>query len=454
MLEKTWIDERREHERGLAESVFSDQKSAMLTGSIITSDDFHDKFYGEVYSIGVILLSAGKFSVKSMRHYLRKNGFLKNEGELVEFISLKNSVSTECGWHANELSRIVCLEGIQKMLTKELLNAQQLKSDPEAIRSRVEASLAGLATRQEALWATVGKVAEAVYCRHKEHAESGSEMLGISTGIEKLDLYTGGYFHQQLWQIAARSFYGKTTAALNLVLSLVQRKHGVYFATYEMSNEELMERLLSSLKHIPLKNFTSGKLTNEHLNDVLVGVADLAEMPLLMDQHPPHSPAGLAARVKLAMQEVDIKFLVIDHIHQVDMPKGKTRSEFLSQLVREYKQLAKDLEITVIILNQLSAEAVKHDGNGPPHDPTNLHFSESKGVLAFLDVSLILHRRDESCKKLKIIISKNKKGALGVVYRKFDGEYQQIVPWMPEDEDEYNEKYEGKSKPTAYGRKR
>lgn len=433
MLEKTWVDERREHERGLAEAVFSDPASVLSASTIVSEDDFHDGFYAAVFAIGVILIGASKFSHQTMRHHLRKQGYLKNEGELAEFIALKNSITTEGFWHANQLSRIVCLEGIQKLLASELKAAQQLRSDPELIRSHVESALAGLATRQSALWQTAGSVAHTVYQRHKEHKENDGGMLGISTGIKELDVFTGGYFPQQLWQIAARSYYGKTAVALNLVLSLVQRKHGVYFASYEMSNEELMERVLSSLRSIKVLEFTAGKLTQESLDSALLGVADLDGLPLLMDEHPPHPVAGLAARVKLAMQETDIKFLVVDHIHQVDMPRGSKRSEFLPQLARDYKQLAKDLGITVIILNQLNAESQRAENGKVPGDPTNLHFSEGKGVLAFLDVSLLLHRKNESSEKLKVIISKNKKGSKAEFFQHFIGEYQQLAPW-PESE--------------------
>lgn len=439
MLDKVWIDDRKEHERAVAESVFSSPELLVRIGTLVSEDDFHNDFYAAIFSIGSILNNAGKLTIQSLRTHMRKRGFLASDSELIEFNEMKQSVSTQGEWHAAELARLSSLEKLQRLLSKELQIAQEITANPDDIKSRVEANIEAIVAKQTALWETAGELAHRVYRKHKAHLEDPSSgLMGLSTGIEKLDSFTGGYFPQQLWQIAARSYFGKTTVALGVVSRLVRPEKGppagVYFASYEMSNEELQERMFADLLGIPLTDFTQGTIKENQLNLLLQGVAEFESCPIVWDEHPPETVAALGARLKLAIEDHGIKVLVVDHIQQMPLPRGARRHEHLSQIARDFKKLAKDLKITVIMLNQLNAESQKEGKNGEVGEPTNLHFSEGKAVLESLDVSLLLHRKDENDEKMKVIISKNKKGAKASFYMRFLGQYQRIEAW-----DEYEQ---------------
>lgn len=430
MEKKNWLAQRREHEYGLAASVFVEPEKLVKLGTLVHDDAFHDRFYSAIFLTGVALYTAGQLTNGRLRGQLRSKGFLDVEGELREFRSLKDSIATQAEWHAHELSRMYALERMQVLLANLHIQCQELSCDPADLQQRLSAGMEAISVNETELWESAGQVSYRVYKRHQSHfQDSGSGPIGLSTGMRHLDKYTGGYFPQQLWQIAARSYFGKTTFVLDLVKRLIERPEpvGVYFASYEMSNEELQERMLASSLEIPLGNFTQGTLLESDLPRLLDHAADLDGVPLLMDESPPATVAALAARLKLARQDNDIRVLVVDHIQQIPLPRGVKRHEHLAQLARDFKSLAKDLKMTVIILNQLNAESQKKDGkHGPAPEPTNLHFSEGKAVIESLDVSLLLHRASESDSEMKVIISKNKKGPAASFFVEFDGAYQQV----------------------------
>ncbi|MCR9294645.1 MAG: DnaB-like helicase C-terminal domain-containing protein [bacterium] len=424
--EKTWIRQRREHEYGLAAAVFCEQDQLIQAETIVGADCFQDRFLAAIYRIGCRLSVAGELTLPKLRAHLRADGWLAIATEAEAFIKLKNSLSSQVLWHANELRRLDTLERMRAVLEAAHQEVQSLVCNPNDLQEGVLAKLKGLQVDQADLYEHTLEVGRRVHKRHRKHFDSGSqESIGIGTGIPKLDKATGGYFPQQLWQIAARSFYGKTTFALNLVSHLAGKGQvPVYFASYEMSAEELQERLFAEALAIELGKFTRGELEERELDEIFNKMTIFEKMPLFIDEKPPPTVEGLAAKVNLAKRKDGIQVLVVDHIQIMPKRRGVERHEHLAQLARDFKNLAKEQELVVIILNQLNAQA-QEDG-----EPTNLHFAAGKAVIESLDVSLLLHRQDESSEYMEVIISKNKKGALERIPMRFDGAYQRVEEWI------------------------
>jgi replicative DNA helicase len=307
-------------------------------------------------------------------------------------------------------------------------SCDDLSSDPSEIANGLAARLEAININKSRLWEFSGDVAERVYRSHQELAtDPDRDRLGIPTGYMTLDEMTGGYFPGQLWMIAARSYMGKSAVALSMGQKLAARGNSVYFASYEMSNDELMERMYADRAVIPLSSFTKGRLQSTDLQKVLCESQEIAAMNLLMDDSPPDSVSGIRARVKLASSSRKVDLLIVDHLLLVPYRDRRVpRHQQLIEITRDLKRLAKDCECTVLLLSQLNADA---DGK----EPNDTHYSESKAILQNLDVSILLHREDKKSEEMLFKVTKNRKGAPGQFSMKFLGEYQRVEDYPLEE---------------------
>jgi replicative DNA helicase len=212
-------------------------------------------------------------------------------------------------------SGFLSLEQIKRMIATAGSSCDDLSSDPSEIANGLAARLEAININKSRLWEFSGDVAERVYRSHQELAtDPDRDRLGIPTGYMTLDEMTGGYFPGQLWMIAARSYMGKSAVALSMGQKLAARGNSVYFASYEMSNDELMERMYADRAVIPLSSFTKGRLQSTDLQKVLCESQEIAAMNLLMDDSPPDSVSGIRARVKLASSSRKVDLLIVDHL--------------------------------------------------------------------------------------------------------------------------------------------
>lgn len=425
---RAWIEHRKQCEEGVIGGIMADPIRIVEIATFLSESDFTDPFLGTWYRLACELSDAGQFSDERLRGELRQIGYLENVSELMQFAALsEHLLSSDLFWHASELRRMASLQSLRRILRSQAIAAEYLDADPIAIASHIESHLAGVHSSQTTLWEHAYDVAKRVFENHRAAIESNDRSrLGMATGFVDIDEITGGFFRGQLWQIAARSYMGKSTVALAFAQYQMDKGRGVYIASYEMMNEELMERLFADRTTTPLKLYTQGGLTEKNLADMAMGVEEFKGTWLLLDQKPPSSISALKARVKLAASRREISLVVVDHLGLFPhVDRRIQRHQQLVEVTRELKAMAKELNLTILLLNQLNADA---DGA----EPSDKHYADSKGILANLDVSILLHREDKSALEMKCKITKNRKGAQGECKLLFDGEIQQVSNWHTE----------------------
>lgn len=423
---KAWLEHRRQCEEGVIGGIMASPIEIPAVATLVRESDFTDPFFGTWYRLAVELYDAGVFTQERLRGELRQFGYLDNITDVESFAKFCDwPVSTDLQWHANELRRMASLQSLRRLLSTLAIQASELDANPVELAAKVEAQLGDVYASQGSLWESAFDVANRVYENHRAAAEDADKSrMGLSTGYIDIDHITGGYFRGQLWQIAARSYMGKSTVALAFAQRQIEKNRGVYVASYEMINEEMMERMLSDCSTVPLKKFTQGTVERQDLPLIKSCLDYFKGRYLLLDQAPPDSVSALKARVKLALSQHPISLVVVDHLGL--FPYGKLpRHQQLVQVTAQLKAMAKDLDLTVLILNQLNADA---DGA----EPNDTHYAESKGILANMDVSILLHRETKTSEELKCKITKNRKGAPGELSLFFDGECQRVESWVQE----------------------
>lgn len=414
--------QRAESEERLVACMSSNPDRILDVCQIVKQEDFVNPFYATWFRLAADLGLAGTFTQDRLRSQLRRAGYLKDPGETSLFGQLcREPISgADAVWHATEIARIAALVKIKRECQGVLVSIDDLDVNPEKTIEALIAKLEAIGCRQADLWEDAGSVAERVYETHRRNSEQSS-MIGVSTGFPSIDRITGGFFPGQLWHIAARSYMGKSTVALAFAYNQIAYGRGCYFASYEMTNDELMERLMADKTGTVLSRFTMGGIQPEELARVKVSSEQFRSLPMFMDDRPPASVQQLRARIKLAGNTKKIDLVVVDHLGLFPhVDRRVPRFQQLVEITRELKQMAKELDLTVLILNQLNADA---DGE----KPTDKNIAESKGILSNLDVSILLHRKDKTCEDMNCNVTKNRKGKPEECTLIFEGEIQRIT---------------------------
>jgi replicative DNA helicase len=267
-----------------------------------------------------------------------------------------------------------------------------------------------------------------VAARQFEHIEEiavrGQLITGIATGFNDLDIMTSGLQIGELIIIAARPSIGKTAFCLNIAQNAATRPqhHGrkaiVGVFSLEMSKEQLVNRLLCSQARVDAHRLRSGTLGKDDWRKLAVAVGELSEAQIFLDDTPGITVNEMRAKARRLKHEHGLDLLIIDYL-QLMTGRGRyeSRQAEVSTISRELKGLAKELEVPLIALSQLSrAPEARTD-----HRPQLADLRESGSIEQDADVVMFIYREDvykpetEKQNVAEIIIGKQRNGPIGSV---------------------------------------
>ena len=273
-----------------------------------------------------------------------------------------------------------------------------------------------------------------VYERLNELAASDSAVPGLSTGLPDVDMAISGLNKSDLILLAARPGMGKTSFALNMLLHAGKFSgKTVVFFSLEMSREQLAMRLISGESFVDNKKLVTGKLGEEDWTKIAAASAALNQTQILIDDNPSLSVADMNAKCR----RVDnLGLVVIDYLQLMTSAGGPTRSgdnrqQIVSDISRALKIMAKELNVPVIALSQLSRAAEKTAGRSD-HRPQLSDLRDSGSIEQDADIVLFLYRaayynaqngEDSQANEneAECIVAKNRHGETSVVRLGWDG---------------------------------
>ena len=268
----------------------------------------------------------------------------------------------------------------------------------------------------------VGTILLKVYDRLAELAQSGSDISGISTGLRDLDKFISGLNKSDLMLLAARPGMGKTSLALNIALNVAKKypKRTVAFFSLEMSKQQLVTRLISNESFVDNKKLTTGKLSDEDWSKVGIATSALAQTDLRVDDNPSVTVAEISAKLR---RIDDLALVIIDYLQLMTGSGnksgngGENRQQVVSDISRSLKIMAKDLNVPVLCLSQLSrANESRQDKR-----PMLSDLRESGAIEQDADEVMFIYRDDyynkdtEKQNVAECIIAKNRHGDTGTV---------------------------------------
>lgn len=273
----------------------------------------------------------------------------------------------------------------------------------------------------------ISEAVDDVYTRLEELAASGSDIPGLSTGLRDLDRQIAGLNKSDLILLAARPGMGKTSLALNILLDVGKKTdQTVVFFSLEMSREQLAMRLLSNEALIDNKKLVTGTLDEQDWVDIANAAAVLSRTGIMIDDNPSLTVSDMLAKCRRVK---NLGLVCIDYLQLMQSSGGKSyagesRQQAVSDISRALKIMAKELNVPVLCLSQLSRANESRQNKRPMLSDLR----ESGAIEQDADIVMFIYRDDyynpdtERKNEAELIVAKNRHGETGTVF----------AQWLPE----------------------
>jgi replicative DNA helicase len=270
-----------------------------------------------------------------------------------------------------------------------------------------------------------------------------SDVTGVPTGFTDLDRITAGFQKGDLVILASRPSMGKTALALNIVQhAAIEHNVGVAIFSVEMSKDQLVQRLLCSEGLVDAQRLRRGQLRDEDYPKLARAAGLLGTAPVWIDDTAALSPLAMRSKARRLKAEHDIGMVVVDYLQLMQGPSGaENRQQEISQISRSLKALAKELDVPVLALSQLSRAPEQRGGEHRRPQLSDLR--ESGAIEQDADVVCFIFRQEfydgpvdpktnESIEGLaELIVSKQRNGPTGVVKLFFKKEFTRFDNFSP-----------------------
>ncbi|PDH53908.1 MAG: replicative DNA helicase [Cryomorphaceae bacterium MED-G11] len=423
-------------EEAVLGAMLIDEKGVNEIIELLSPEVFYKKSHQLIYeSIERLFRESEPIDLLTVSADLKKNKNFESAGGDFYLINLSQKVSSSA--HIEFHSRIILQKYIQRKLitiSNEIIQKSYNEStDVMDLLDEAESKLYDVA---QGNIKTSTESAQNLVIRAKTRIEEIAKqegLSGVSTGFEKLDALTSGWQPSDLVIIAARPGMGKTALALSMARNIsVKQNIPVAFFSLEMSSVQLITRLISSETGLSSDKLRTGKLADHEWQQLNIKVSDLESAPLFIDDSPSLTIFELRAKARRLASSHGIKLIIIDYLQLMNIGssnKAGNREQEISTISRNLKALAKELDIPVIALSQLSRAV---ETRGGTKRPILSDLRESGAIEQDADIVSFLYRPeyyginewDDEMKtpsegQGEFIVAKHRNGALDSIKLKF-----------------------------------
>ncbi len=416
---------------------------------ILKAESFYEHRHQLLYkAITSLALQQKPIDILTVTEQLRSTGELEEAGGPFYITQLSGKVASSA--HIEYHARIIA----QKHLARELITytsniqgkAFDETQDVDDLMQEAEGKLFEISQQNmKKDYTQIDPVIEEAYELLQKAAARTDGLSGLESGFRGLDKMTSGWQNSDLIIIAARPAMGKTAFVLSMARNIaVTNRVPVAMFSLEMSNVQLVNRLIVNVCEIPGEKIKSGQLAPYEWGQLDYRLKDLMGAPLYVDDTPSLSVFELRTKARRLVREHGVKIIIIDYLQLMNasgMSYG-SRQEEVSTISRSLKGLAKELNIPIIALSQLNRGVEQREGNEGKR-PQLSDLRESGAIEQDADMVCFIHRpeyykiyEDDKGRDLRgmaeIIIAKHRNGAVGDVLLRFRGEFARFQ--NPDDE--------------------
>lgn len=438
-----------EAEQAVLGAMMIDKDAVAQVATMLRPDDFYYEHHRIIYDVILRLYNRGEpTDMVTVINELRKLNQLDQVGGSAYIGTLIESCPSIV--NAPDYARIV----VDKATLRRLILAAsrisawayEEQEDVDTVVDRAEAEVLSVGQRRlGAHYEPLQRLLMEAWSRIERHYELGGVLTGIPTGFRMLDYWTGGLQPSELIVVAARPGVGKTSFALCVALNIaVKEKRVVVIFSLEMSKQELIQRMLCTYAMVDQHIMRRSTIADEDLERLSLACQHLYEAPIYIVDSPDLSPFEIRALSRRLQAEKGLGLIIVDYLQLVKPPrKAETRAQEVSDIARSLKLLARELNVPLMALSQLS-RAVEHR---PGRRPMLADLRDSGAIEAEADVVIFLHRQEEDEKgrrrraaaegagdegrppveDIEVIIAKQRSGPTGRFMMKFDKRYTRFA---------------------------
>lgn len=408
-----------EAEQSLLGALLIDKDAVISTAEILLPEHFYKRDqHGTIYEAIVSLFEKREpVDLVTVTEKLRQKKHLDKIGGSAYLAELVNMVPTSA--HIESYARIIKEHAIRRNLiseaTKFVQNAYDESIDVNELIESSEQSIFGLS--QDHIKRDFIQLKDALaqsFDRLDEIQKSSGKLRGVPTGFRDLDNKLAGFQDSNLIIFAARPGMGKTSFALNVAQHVaVNEGLAVGIFSLEMSQEELVDRLLVGQADIDAWKLKTGRLDDKDYDRLSHAMGQLADAPLFIDDTPGISISEIRTKARRLQSEQELKLIIVDYLQLIRGRNLENRVQEVSEISQGLKNLARELKVPVFALSQLNRSV---ENRGGTKKPQLADLRESGAIEQDADVVMFIYREDqENMEQITLAIEKHRNGPTGEI---------------------------------------
>ncbi len=420
-----------------------DKDAIVKVVDLIKPEDFYKGGHQDIYQAMTELYSkSNPIDILSVSSRLKERNKFEDIGSSTYLTSLINSVPTAT--HVLNYAKIVR----QKKILRDLISASEQiglsafdeSEDVDQLLDKAEKTVFGIGQRSlTQTFLPIKEILSDTFERLDELSKYQGRLRGLATNFTDLDKILGGLQKSDLIILAARPSIGKTSLALDIARNVaVLNNQPVGLFSLEMSKDQLADRLLASTANINMWNLRNGRLTQDDYSRLQHAMGSLSDAPLYIDDAGSVNVLQMRAMARRLQANKGLSLIIIDYLQLMEpMNRFQSAVQQVTENSRALKILAKELNVPVLVLSQLS-RAVE---SRVPQIPRLADLRESGAIEQDADVVMFIYREDKYNENslnpniAKILIEKHRNGPTGGVDLYFD---EQRVSFRNLDKGEYS----------------
>ncbi|WP_042464230.1 replicative DNA helicase [Neobacillus dielmonensis] len=425
-----------EAEQAVLGAIFLEPSSMIVASEILIPEDFYRASHQRIFHVMLKLNDEGKaIDLVTVTEELAAAKLLEDVGGVSYLSELAGSVPTAANlqYYARIVEEKSLLRRLIRTATTIATDGYTREDEVETLLSDAEKSILEVAQRKNAgAFKNIKDVLVNTYDNIELMNNRVGDITGIPTGFAELDKITAGFQRNDLIIVGARPSMGKTAFALNIAQNVaIKAQETVAIFSLEMGAEQLVMRMLCAEGNIDAQRLRTGSLTDEDWGKLTMAMGSLASSGIYIDDTPGVRVNEIRAKCRRLKQEHGLGMIMIDYLQLIlgSGRSGENRQQEVSEISRSLKQIARELQVPVIALSQLSRGVEQRQDKRPMMSDIR----ESGSIEQDADIVAFLYRDDyydkESDNKniIEIIIAKQRNGPTGTVQLAFVKEYNKFV---------------------------
>lgn len=412
-----------EAEQSVIGAMLMDRDAITIASEILTTEDFYQKQYGILFEAMVELYTENSpVDLVTLQNRLREKDVppeissLEFAGELITAVPTSVNVKS----YAEIVAEKAALRRLIKV-NEEIASACYAGKDSvdEIMEDTEKKIFQVLQRKTNDDFVPIKDVVLNALDKIEAASRTKGNVTGHATGFIDLDYKTAGFQNSDLILIAARPSMGKTAFVLNIAEYMAfHSNETVAIFSLEMSKEQLVNRLFSLESHVEAQNLRTGNLSDSDWSSLIEAAGIIGKSNLIIDDTPGISVANLRSKCRKYKLEHNLGIIMIDYLQlMTGSRRAESRQQEISDISRSLKEIARELQVPVVALSQLSRAVEQR----PDHRPMLSDLRESGAIEQDADVVMFLYRDDyynhDTDKKnvAEVIIAKQRNGSIGTV---------------------------------------